>query len=304
MSEQSPDVHQFSNQLADAVQTAGAWIVRVHARRGLPASGIVLGLDLVVAADHTIDPQREDEIRVGLPDGRELAASVAGRDPATDVAVLRLAEASGVQAPTVGGSPARVGSLGLVVARPRQQPAASLAFISGVGGPARTRRGGILERYIQVDTVMYPGFSGGALTDTSGAILGLATSGVAFDGPSIALPWDSVSELATYLAQHGRVRRGYLGVGSQPVSLSTAARELAGGQELGLLVVHLEENGPAARGGFLQGDILIALDDARIESADDLQAILGPARVGKDISATVVRGGARADLSVTVGERT
>jgi len=292
----------FSTQLADAVQTAAAWTVRVQARRGPPASGIVIAPDLILTADHVVDPQREDQIKLGLPDGTEVAGSVVGRDPATDVAILR-ATGSTLTAAKAAESEPRVGSLGLVVARPGTDPQASLGLITGLSGPARTRRGGMLERFIQVDAVLYPGFSGGPLVDPSGNVLGMVTSGLGFGGPSIAIPWSLTSQLADTIGKHGKVPRGYLGVGSQPIALSPAARDLAGGQERGLLVVQVAEGGPAAAAGFLQGDIMVRLDGSGVTNADDLQGLLWPNRVDSQGTASVVRGGELKDLTVTVGTR-
>src|SRR5438067_3307861 len=138
------DLSNLSNQLADAVQAAGAWTIRVQARRGPPASGIALAADLVLTADHVVDPSREDSIRLGLPDGSEVGASVVGRDPATDLAVLRLAAGSNQLTPAKPAqADPRTGALALVVARPGAEPNASLGLITGLAGPARTRRGGM-----------------------------------------------------------------------------------------------------------------------------------------------------------------
>ena len=296
------DLSTVSNQFADAVQAAGAWTVRVQARRGPPASGIALAADLVLTADHVVDPAREDSIRIGLPDGSEVGASVVGRDPATDLAILRIASGSLTPAKAAAGEP-RTGSLALVVGRPGAEPNASLGLITGLAGPARTRRGGMLERFIQVDAVLYPGFSGGPLVDADGAVLGMITSGLGFGGPAVAIPWALASQLAETIGKHGKVPRGYLGVGSQPVTLSPQAKELTGGQERGLLVVQVAEGGPAAAAGFLQGDILVKLESTAVTNADDLQGLLGPDRVGSSVSASVVRGGELRELSLTVGTR-
>src|SRR5580704_14742922 len=129
------ELNSLSNQLADAVETAGAWTVRVQARRGPPASGIALAADLVLTADHVVDPSREDSIRIGLPDGSEVGASVVGRDPATDLAILRIASGSLTPAKAAAAEP-RAGSLALVVARPGAQPNASLGLVTGLAGPA------------------------------------------------------------------------------------------------------------------------------------------------------------------------
>src|ERR1700736_2432160 len=296
------DLSTVSNQLADAVQAAGAWTVRVQARRGPPASGIALAADLVLTADHVVDPAREDSIRIGLPDGSEVGGSVVGRDPATDVAILRIASGALTPAKAAASEP-RTGSLALVVGRPGAEPNASLGLITGLAGPARTRRGGMLERFIQVDAVLYPGFSGGPLVDADGAVLGMITSGLGFGGPSVAIPWSLASQMAETIGKHGKVPRGYLGVGSQPVSLSAQAKELTGGQERGLLVVQVAEGGPAATAGFLQGDILVRLDGTTVSNADDLQGLLGPNRVGSAVAASIIRGGELREVSVTVGTR-
>ncbi len=305
MSDQAATSHDFaalSDGMADAVQRAAASTVRVQARRGPPASGIAIAADLVLTADHVVDASREDAIRLGLPDGSEVAATLAGRDPATDLALLRVASGGLTPATGADGEP-RTGSLALAVARPGAEPAASLALITGLGGPARTRRGGVLERFIGVDVVLYPGFSGGPLVAPSGAVLGMNTSGLGFGGPGVAVPWALTRRLAETISQHGRVPRGYLGVGSQPVTLAQAAKDLLGGQERGLLVVQVADGGPAAQAGMLQGDILVRLGGASVTNADDLQGILGPDRVGSTVAASVVRGGALQELTVTVGTR-
>src|ERR1700682_965285 len=284
------ELSTLSNQLADAVQAAGAWTVRVQARRGPPASGIALAADLVLTADHVVDPSREDSIKIGLPDGSEVGGSVVGRDPATDLAILRIASGSLTPAKAAAGDP-RTGSLALVVGRPGAEPNASLGLITGRAGAARTRRGALLERFIQVDAVLYPGFSGGPLVDADGAVLGMITSGLGFGGPAVAIPWALASELAETIGKQGKVPRGYLGVGSQPVTLSPQAKELTNGQERGLLVVQVAEGGPAAAAGFLQGDILVRLEGSAVFNADDLQRLLGPDRVGSRVSASIGGGG-------------
>ena len=296
------ELTSLSNQLADAVQAAGAWTVRVQARRGPAASGIVLEPDLILTADHVVDPAREDAIRIGLPDGSEVSGSVVGRDPATDLAVLRIASGSLTPATSASDEP-RTGALALVVGRPGAQPNASLGLVTGTAGPTRTRRGGMLERFIMVDAVMYPGFSGGALVDTDGHVLGMITSGLGFGGPAVALPWALVTQVAETLKTHGKVARGYLGIGSQPVTLSQQAKDLADGQERGLLVIQVADGGPAATAGVLQGDILVKLDGTAISNADDLQGLLSPNRVGTSVTASVVRGGELREVTVTVGSR-
>lgn len=289
---------QLSDELAGAVEVAGASVVRVDARRRHPASGIVWAADgLIVTADHVIE--REEDITVGLPDGRVVKAAIVGRDPGTDVTLLR-AEASGLR--SIGQADGvRVGALALAVARPGEGVSASVGIVSAVGGQARTARGGVLDGFVRTDAVLYPGFSGGALVDASGSAVGLATSHFGH-GAGFAIRIGTVQRIADQLRQGGRVKRGYLGVSSQPVALAAASREKAG-QESGLLLIGVEASGPAEQGGLLQGDVVIGLGGDAVRDTDDLQRALGSDRVGQPVSVRLVRGGQVVEQTVVVGER-
>jgi len=261
----------LSETLAAAVRGAAPSTVCVRSRPGSPASGIAFTGDLVVTAEHVLAPEGGDDIHVGLPNGDEVGASVVGRDPATDIALLRVPEAVLSPATPETAEP-EVGSVALLVARPGRDLLASFGMVAGVAGPTRSAGRGVLERVIYVDAVMYPGFSGGPLVSTAGHVLGMATSGLALAGPSIAIPWGVLTRIAAALAEHGRVRRGYLGISTQPVELAPAARALAGGQARALLVVSVAEDAPASRAGFMQGDILLRLGDSPVPVAE---AMLG-----------------------------
>jgi S1-C subfamily serine protease len=291
----------LSNDLADAVERAGQSIVRVEGRRSNPASGVIWSADgQILTAHHVLE--REDNINVALADGRELSATIAGRDPGSDLAVLRV-QATGLPAATLApAEAARLGHMILAVGRP-QALAATLGVISTVGGPWRTWRGGQLERLIQTDAPFYPGFSGGALVDTTGRVVGLASSQLG-RGLNLAVPADLASGIAQTLVTQGRVRRGYLGVGTQPVELPASLQGRLGlSQNSGLLVVTLDANGPSEQAGLMIGDILIGLAGAPIAGIDDLQAKLAGATPGATTPARLVRGGALHDLTITVGER-
>ncbi|HEX5809039.1 MAG TPA: PDZ domain-containing protein, partial [Anaerolineales bacterium] len=158
-------------------------------------------------------------------------------------------------------------------------------------------RGGMLDEYIQTETTPYPGFSGGPLVNTEGEVLGLNTSGLT-RGSSLTIPVRVAWRLAETLAQHGSVKRGYLGVRTQPVDVALE-RE----QNQGLLVLWLEEGGPAEQGGLLVGDILVAVNGKPVGDADDLFSALGSDIVGKSIPVEVVRGGQPKTLQVIVVER-
>jgi S1-C subfamily serine protease len=272
--------------------------VRVNARRRIPASGVVWGPGVILTTDHVIE--REEEITVGLPDGKEIPATLAGRDPGTDLAVLRADVSIGAieQGPLPG-----VGSLVLAVARPDTEgPQATLGVVSAVAGPARTWRGGQLDRFIRSDAILYPGFSGGPLVDSAGRAIGINSSYLA-RGSGIAIPVEVAARVAEALLSHGRVRRGYLGVSSQTVPLPTDSSAKAGGQSSGLLIVRVEPGSAAEGGGIMIGDILVGLDGQPVSDVDDLQRLLGGAAVGQSTAIRVLRGGEPRDLAVTIGER-
>ncbi len=291
-------LNTLSNQMADAVAQAGTAIVTVNGRPRQPASGIVYAADMVLTADHVLE--RDEDLSVETPDGRTLAAQVVGRDPATDLALLRVS-GLGIEPLATAESPARVGQLVLAVGRPNSGgPMASLGIISAVGGPLRTRQGGVLEQFIQTDATPYPGFSGGPLVDSKGTMVGLLTTG--FGGVALGIPIAIAQRVAATLAQHGAVKRGFLGISSQPVQLPEGQR--AGlSQASGLLVVRVEADSPAARGGLLVGDVLVNFDGQQLYDTDDLQALLSGERVGASLPVGLIRGGQQVTAQVTVGER-
>jgi S1-C subfamily serine protease len=290
----------FSNGLTAAVETAGASTVTVDARKRYPASGIAYADDLVLTADHVVT--REDDIKILLSDGRSLAASIAGRDPGSDLAVLRLTEK--VLTPARTSESVKVGQLVLALGRPSSEGMqASWGIVTSISGPARTFRGGMLDEYIRSETTPYPGFSGGPLINTEGEVLGLNTSGLT-RGSSLTIPVRGAWRVAEALVTHGSVKRGYLGVRTQPVEIAESARQaLQSEQEHGLLVLWLEEGGPAERGGLLVGDIAVAVNGQPVGDPDDLFSALSSDTVGKAIDVQVLRGGRPEMLNVTVGER-
>ena len=290
----------FSNGLTAAVEKAGTSTVTVDARKRYPASGIAYSEDLVLTADHVVT--REENLKVMLPDGRSLAATIAGRDPGSDLALLRLAEKA--LSPAKTSDDVKVGQLVLALGRPGSEGMqVSWGIVTSINGPARTFRGGMLDEFIRSETTPYPGFSGGPLINTEGEVLGLNTSGLT-RGSSLTIPNKVAWRTAQALATHGSVKRGYLGVRTQPVEIPEGSRqELEREQEHGLLVVWLEEGGPAVAGGLLVGDILVAVNGQSVGDPDDLFSALNSETVGKAISVEVLRGGRPETVQVTVGER-
>ncbi len=292
---------ELSDALADAAEKAGKATVLVNARRRMPASGIVYAADLVLTADHIVE--REEDIKVIFADGTEIPAKVAGRDAGSDLAVLKLERPAATVAEATK-SPARLGQLALVLGRPSPDGIeASLGTVSAIGGPIRTGRGGMLERYIRTDSISYPGFSGGPLVAADGTVLGVNTSGLA-NGAAITIPADVAWKIADALVKHGRIKRGYLGIRSQTVEIPKASQNaLQREQGTGLLVVGVENNSPASKGGFIVGDILVAVAGTPVLHHDELFARLDGDLAGKSTPIEILRGGQPQTLNVQVGER-
>jgi S1-C subfamily serine protease len=290
---------ELSEALAKNVESAGPSLVRIEGRRRLPASGIVWSEDgVIVTANHVV--KRDENIVVGLADNQAAKASLVGRDPGVDLAVLRV-QSTGLAPAEWLAEGMQVGHLVLALGRPGRTVQATLGIISALGDSYRTATGGQVDRYLQTDVVMYPGFSGGPLVNANGQILGLNTSAL-LRGVSLTVPATTVERTVESLLAHGRVLRGYLGVSTQPVRLPvSSSTELD--QETGLLVVNVEPGSPADQGELMLGDTIVRLDEGAIRHHDDLLAQLTADRVGQKTPITVVRGGEVRTLTVTIGER-
>jgi S1-C subfamily serine protease len=287
----------------------------------MPASGVVYSPTLLLTADHVVES--DDDIKIGLPNGDEVQATLAGRDPGSDLALLRLTSPlSLLAAPTT--DEARVGQLALALGRPSPSGIqASLGIVSAVGSAVRVvedgrhehagphrgrhhRRGKtsqVAEQFIRTDAIPYPGFSGGPLIDAAGNVIGINTSGL-LRGMSIAIPASRAWQIAASLDQHGSVKRGYLGIRSQPVALSTDMQTALGREQtIGLLLVWVEEGSPAAKGNLLVGDILVGLAGDSLTDPEELQRALSGEVVGQPTPIEILRGGQPATVTVVVGER-
>lgn len=292
----------LSNNLADAVARAGQATVAVHARQRHPASGVHWRQGVIIATDHTIE--RDDEITVTLPDGKNIPATLAGRDPSTDIAILKVDVANLPVAALGDAAALKVGHMALAVGRFGEGGlGTSLGVVSALSGAWNTWRGGQVDQFIRADVTLYPGFSGGPLVNAAGEIVGINTSGLS-RSMGLAIPVATVSRVVDQLLAKGRIARGYLGVGLQPVRLPDTLKRAVGVQsETGVIVISIEGGGPAEQAGLLIGDIIVTLNGTPVTDTDAVQGLLGPDRIGTSLAAKVVRGGQPVDVTITVGER-
>jgi S1-C subfamily serine protease len=292
----------LSDDLSGAVASAAKSVFAVHAGRRYPASGIHWRPGVIVTADHALD--RDDDITVTRPDGSSTPATLAGRDASTDVAVLKVDAGQTEVAVKADASALRIGHVVLAVARSSGDgPLASMGVLSALEGPWTTWRGGRVDRFVRADLSLYPGFSGGPLVDAGGKVVGLNTSGLSRHW-SITLPASTIDRVTDALLARGRIPRGYLGVGLQPVRIpDPVVRSLGLKRGGGAIVVAIEAGSPAEKGGLFIGDVLVSLDGASVNDVEDIHAVLGADRVGTVLTLGVVRAGGKAEVRVTVGER-
>jgi S1-C subfamily serine protease len=298
----SKELIELSNELAQATDRAASSVVAVHTERRGSSSGIVWRPGVIVTSEHAL--RRDEEIQVTLPNGRVVSASLAGRDPSTDIAVLKCAEASNA-APEFGDAATlKPGSLTLVVGRTRASgPVAALGVVSLVAPDRRTWTGASIVPYIRLDVGLQPTAVGGAVIDAHGRTVGMATPRFARFG-AIAVPASSINKITDILLQKGRIPRGYLGVGLQPVRLPDALRDkLKWNEKTAAIVMDVHPGGSADKAGIVIGDILISMAGQPVTGLEDIQSHLAGEAIGKTLPLKFVRGGAIQEGSIVVAER-
>jgi S1-C subfamily serine protease len=304
LSEVGSTLAALSNDLAEAVESVGRSVVAVNARPRTPSSGVLWRSGIVVTAAHTV--RRHEEITVTVPGGSTVPAALAGRDPATDLAVLKIQETGSASAEVGDASSLKVGHLVLAVGRAESGqvgPTASLGVISALGGPWQTWGGGRIDQFLRLDVTVFLGFSGGPLVDPRGRVVGINTTGL-WRNAGLGIPASTVNRVLKELLEKGHVPRGFLGLGMQTVRLPGALKSklnLPG--DSGMIVFTVEPDGPADKAGAVIGDVLVALDGKAMSDIGDVQATLGSESVGKTIRASVVRGGEKINLDITIGAR-
>jgi S1-C subfamily serine protease len=289
----------LSRRIAALVAERSAQVVRVDGRRRGPAAGVVWSSDgLVVTASHGVE--RDEELEVGLPSGDTAAAELVGRDPTTDLALVR-ARATGLSPVEWADAEPAAGELVLALSRPGRSPRATLGLVARAAGEYRGAGGGRIDRWLETSLDPAPGLSGALAVGASGAALGLATAGLVRSTIMIVPP-ATLRRVVRGLAAHGGVRRGFLGVATFPVRLPEELRAAAG-QGGALLVSAVEPDSPAARAGLLLGDALVALGGAAVNEPGDLLPLLEEERIGEPLAVRLVRAGEVREVTVTVGAR-
>jgi serine protease DegQ len=291
-------LREFSNAMADAVAGAGPSVVQVQGHRR-PASGVVYQDNIILTTTRALG--REDGLRVRRPDGGEVDAELIGWDPASSLALLR-ANGLDLRPLTPASDTPRVGHLALALARSWSNAlTASAGIVSVIGGPLRTGRRRSIAEVLRTTAPMHEGFAGGAFVDVEGRLVGITTASE-IRGLGVVIPASIALKTAAAVLEHGSLKRGYLGIAGQPVTLPEGQRQ-DDEHRTALLVVAVTTGSPAAGAGVLVGDVMLAFDGRPVESPEDLLDLLVGDRVGRTVPLRILRGRDSVDLNVTVGER-
>ncbi len=295
---------ELSNALASATEQAAANVVAVHSEPRGSASGVIWRTGVIVTSEHAL--RRDEDIRVTLAVGRVAQATLVGRDPSTDLAVLKCSEATNAIASASTGDPATLkpGSLILAVGRTRASgPVAAFGAVSLVAPERKTWTGVSLSPYVRLDVSIQPTAVGGAVVDAAGKIFGIITPRFGRFGSTLT-PASTVNNVVETLLEKGRIPRGYLGVGLQPVRLPEALRQTLKREErTAAIVLEIEPNSPANRAGLMIGDIIVSLGGDKVVRLEDIHSKLHGSAIGKPFAIGFVRGGALQNAEITVAER-
>lgn len=285
----------LSNDIATAVEALQPRVVAVEGRDRVGSSGFFLRPNLILTADHALET---DEITVVYAGGRSELARIAGRDPATDIALLQVESTGPAGLEPVASADVRVGAIAIAVARDDDGDlAATMGVIGSLGAAWRTWRGGEIDRFVRADLSLYPRFSGSPLVDAGGRLIGMNTWGLS-RREAIVVPAATIERIVEALGTHGRIARGYLGVAMRGIDVPPS---LGGGSAV--IVLGVAPDGPADRGGIIVGDLITTVAGGRMRDSDDVAALLDAAGVGTAATVGIIRGGAPLELTVTIGER-
>jgi len=290
----------LSEHLAEIAHSAATRIVAIHGRGRTSSSGIIWRPGFIVTAEEALEA--DEDLSITHPNGTQIAAHLVGRDPSTDVALLRIEDRS-VTDSTLGTTTAlQVGHLALAVGRRSEGLSATLGIIALAGGPWRSLRGGFIDRLLHLDLRLDPRSEGGAALDAGGRLIGMTVFGPR--GRVLLIPSETIERVAQHLLEHGRIARGYLGLGLQPVRIDPAIAQASGlAEPRGLMAISVDPDGPGRNAGLRQGDILVSWNGEALRSVRGLHALLGPESIGQSVELGVLRAGERTAVTVRVRER-
>jgi S1-C subfamily serine protease len=289
----------LSGDLAAITEFAGRSVVSIARRRNVSASGIIWSDDgLIVTVHHAVED--EENIRIAFGDGKTAEGSLVGRDPTTDLALIRVSTKPENKASWSDSDQLRVGHLVLALGRPGRTIRAALGIVSVYGEGWQTGTGGIISRYIQTDASSFPGFSGGPLVDMEGRVIGINTSGL-IRNTTVTIPAVTIQQVVDELLKSGHISRGYLGVTIQPARLPPELSQQLG-QETGLLVMSVESGSSAEQAGIVYGDTIVSISGEVIRNWDDLHAALSKDKIGVKVPVRIIRAGKLQELQTIVSE--
>jgi len=288
----------LSDQIASIVDRAAPSAVQVHGRRR-PVSGVAYAKDIIITNARALG--RSDAVKVNAADGRSADGELAGWDPATGLAAIKVEGLGLTPFARATGAP-RPGHIAIAIGRSWSNAVtASAGIVAVVGGPLRTGHGRQIDQIIRVTAPMHGGFAGGAVLDAAGQLIGIGTA-AEIRGLAVVIPAEIAWKSIAYVLEHGRPKSGFLGIAGQAVRLPERQRD-GSVRDRALLVVDVNPGGPAESGGVIVGDVILDVDTQPVRSTDDLLALLTTERVGRDVALRVLRGGTATDLTVTIGER-
>jgi S1-C subfamily serine protease len=297
MSDQTDLLSQFSNALVARADAAKGAIVAIRLAHERHVTGMVWQSGIVVTSEQALP--RKDDFELVAPGGSIVKASIAGRDPSTNIAILKPAEQ--IASASIAAGEARTGAVAVAIGADGTGGASARLGLVNLAGPEwHSSRGGLIDRRIVLDVRLARREEGGPVFDAAGRCLGMSTFGPR--GRVIAIPTATIERVVPQLAKDGRVARGWLGVALQAVAVPDALRESAD-QSSGLMVMSVVENGPAAQAGILAGDIILSVDGTAAHRFRRLARHFGADSIGRKAELRLIRSGAVMTVQTTIAER-